>query len=306
MKIAITCGDPSGVGPELVPAAVKAAGLRDESEVALIGDSDWLDRARDELDGNCEVLDLGRLGGFELGNPSPAGAKLAIEAMEAAAAGCQEGKFDAVATGPISKAKCMEVGFAFPGQTEFFADRWGGEPTMAFVGDHLNVVLATWHIPLSSVEAALTRDCFGLAVKRAKDLGFRLGRKSPRVGVCGLNPHAGENGLMGTQEKQLYNPWLDSWRGEKYELSDCLPADTLFARAMNGEFDVVVALYHDQGLGPLKTVDFDSAVNVTLGLPFARTSPDHGTAFEIAGKGVASARSFARAIKLAEKLNDKC
>ena len=173
---------------------------------------------------------------------------------------------------------------------------------MAFVGAHLNVVLATWHIPLMGVVEALTEESLRVAVERASYLGQKLGVARPRVGVCGLNPHAGEGGLMGCEEKKLYNPWLAKLREGSCELSECLPADTLFARAMKGDFDVVVALYHDQGLGPLKTIDFDSAVNVTLGLPHVRTSPDHGTAFDIAGRGIASCGSFARAIECAAKL----
>lgn len=173
---------------------------------------------------------------------------------------------------------------------------------MAFTGGRLRVVLATWHVPLREVPERLTREAVERAVSRALWLARAEGCTEARVAVCGLNPHAGEEGMLGTEERDRIDPWLDEWRGRYPGLSRCLPADTVFARALAGEFDVVVALYHDQGLAPLKTVDFDLAVNTTLGLAHVRTSPDHGTAFGIAGKGVADTRSFANAIAVARRL----
>jgi 4-hydroxythreonine-4-phosphate dehydrogenase len=223
----------------------------------------------------------------------------------------------------VSKAALAKIGYAFPGQTEFFAARWGGEPVMAFCGGKLRVVLATWHVPLCEVPQLLGPQLLHRTVAAADELArvWRTGSPDPaavsvdqswrgretppyipRIGVCGLNPHAGEGGLLGEEERDFIDPALEKLRGEFPGLSRCQPGDTLFARALRGEFDVVVALYHDQGLAPLKVIDFDEAVNVTLGLPQVRTSPDHGTAFGLAGQGRASATSFTNAVTVARRL----
>jgi 4-hydroxythreonine-4-phosphate dehydrogenase len=236
------------------------------------------------------------------GRPDGAGALVAWAALERAAAGCLAGEFSGVVTGPVSKERLARIGWDFPGQTEFFAARWGGEPTMAFCGGRLRVALLSWHIPLRDVPAQLTAPNLTRAVAAADALARAEGVAAPRIAVCGLNPHAGEGGLIGTEEREIIDPILDGLRARHPGLSRCEPADTLFARQLRGEFDVVLALYHDQGLGPLKTLDFDEAVNVTLGLPFVRTSPDHGTAFRLAGKGVASSRSFTQAVTVARRL----
>ena len=173
---------------------------------------------------------------------------------------------------------------------------------MAFVGQSLRVVLATWHMPLSEVPSALTAECLTLAVERADQLARALGVASPKIAVCGLNPHAGENGLIGVEERDVLNPALKKLQNRYPGLSECLPADTVFYRQRKGEFDVVVAAYHDQGLAAVKTLEFDSAVNVTLGLPYLRTSPDHGTAYDLAGKGEADCGSFLSALRLAQRL----
>ena len=173
---------------------------------------------------------------------------------------------------------------------------------MGFVGNKLRAVLATWHIPLRDVAKALTAECLESAVRRAFSLARSLGAEVPRIAVCGLNPHAGEGGMLGDEEREVMDPVLNQLRGEMPGLSRCIPGDTAFFRQLQGEFDVVVAAYHDQGLAAVKTLEFDSAVNVTLGLPFVRTSPDHGTAFDIAGKGLANYGSFAAALKVARQL----
>jgi 4-hydroxythreonine-4-phosphate dehydrogenase len=236
------------------------------------------------------------------GVPDAGGARVAIAAMETAAAGCNDGRFSGVVTGPVSKAELVKVGYAFPGQTEFFAARWGGEPVMAFCGGKLRVGLLTWHLPLREVAAQLTADNIARTVRAVDALARAEGIAQPRIAVCGLNPHAGEGGMLGDEEHTIIDPILDGLRTEFPGLSRTLPGDTVFARQLRGEFDVSIALYHDQGLAPLKTVDFDESVNVTLGLPFVRTSPDHGTAFGIAGKGVASTASFANAVSVARRL----
>lgn len=296
-KIAITCGDPAGVGPEVIASWLYAN--RDQaSEVCLLGPESWLGPLQEET--GVETQFVGP-SGFDAtpGNPTVEGARVAFDALEAAASGCREGRYRAAVTGPVSKEWMRRAGFNFPGQTEFFADRWGGEPVMAFASDKMRVVLATWHIPLSEVPAALTETCLARTVCSAATLARAWDIDTPYIGVCGLNPHAGEKGLLGSDEQDRLDPVLDRLRPEFPGLSTCQPADTLFWRHMRGEFDVVVALYHDQGLAPLKAVDFDTAVNITLGLPWVRTSPDHGTGFGIAGKGTASHSSLANAVKIA-------
>jgi len=297
-KLAFTCGDPAGVGPEIV-AAWLAANQTAAADVAVIGPALWLA----SLDTTAEKIAVG-LEEFSaiLGQPSGEGALVAWAAMERAAQGCKSGEFAAVVTGPVSKAELAKIGYPFPGQTEFFAARWGGDPVMCFCGGKLRVALATWHVPLTAVAALLKPALLRRAVAAADQLARAEGISVPRIGVCGLNPHAGEGGLLGSEERDLIDPALDEIRLECPGLSPCLPGDTLFMRHLRGEFDVIVALYHDQGLAPLKAVDFDEAVNVTLGLPFVRTSPDHGTAFCLAGQGKASPRSFANAVNIARRL----
>jgi 4-hydroxythreonine-4-phosphate dehydrogenase len=301
-KIAITCGDPSGVGPELISLCLQE-GIGGDADLSIIGQPNWLDSL--EVGGSRPFrrVEVGlAYGDHQPGRPNPESSKIALEAMEKAARGCALGEFDAVVTGPISKSRCAEVGFSHPGQTEFFASHWGGVPTMAFVGSKLVVVLATWHVPFATIRYYLTESALAMAIDRAHELGVRLGFSNPRIGVCGLNPHAGEEGLIGNEEVAIYDPLIESLGETIPSVSKCQPADTLFYRAINGAFDVVVALYHDQGLAPLKAVEFETAVNVTLGLPYVRTSPDHGTGYEIAGTGEASPKSFSRAIELAIQL----
>ena len=297
-KLAITCGDPAGVGPEII-AAWLAEHATEARDVAVIGPARWLA----SLDTWAKKIAVG-LEEFSAvpGKPTGEGALVAWAAMEHAAAGVLSGEFSGVVTGPVSKAELAKIGYGFPGQTEFFAARWGGEPVMGFCGGKLRVVLATWHVPLCEVPQLLGPQLLHRTIAAADVLARAEGIAMPRIGVCGLNPHAGEGGLIGGEEKDFLNPALDHLRVEFPGLSRCEPGDTLFARALRREFDVIVALYHDQGLAPLKAVDFDEAVNVTLGLPHVRTSPDHGTAFGIAGKGVARVTSFANAVIVAQRL----
>ncbi len=297
-KLALTCGDPAGVGPEII-AAWLAAQPAAAAGVAVIGPAAWLA----SLPAPVEKIAVG-LEEFSAtaGRPTGEGALVAWAALERAAAGCVSGEFSGVVTGPVSKAGLAAIGFDFPGQTEFFAARWGGDPVMAFCGGRLRVALATWHVPLCEVPQLLGPQLLHRTVAAAAGLARAEGIAAPRIGVCGLNPHAGENGLLGQEERDFLNPALEKLQAEFPGLSLCQPGDTLFARALRGEFDVVVALYHDQGLAPLKVIDFDEAVNVTLGLPFVRTSPDHGTAFSLAGRGLASPRSFTNAVRVAQRL----
>lgn len=307
LPIAVTCGDPAGVGPLVIARYLREnPALRDE--LCVIGPRHWLST----LPG-VKGLAVGDRD-FQLnpGKPSVAGAALAAAALEEAALGCRQGRYRSVVTAPVSKEWMNRVGWNYPGQTEYFADRWFGEPSMAFAGGRLRVVLATWHIPLSEVASHLNHDSLERAVRNAAFLARRLNRAEGknsdaarvRIGVCGLNPHAGENGLLGFEEQGIIDPVLDILRAEFPGLSRCLPGDTVFWRQLQGEFDVVIAMYHDQGLAPLKTLEFDQSVNLTLGLPFIRTSPDHGTAFALAAQPTpsVSTSSFARAVELAETL----
>jgi len=300
-KIAITCGDPAGIGPEIIKEWSKHVNAEELKDCVIIGPISWLGTLEHVPEssktsvGNQDFL-------ATPGKPTEVGAEIALDAMEYAAEGCLNGSFNAVVTGPISKEWMKKAGFAFPGQTEFFASKWGGEPTMGFVGKKMRVTLATWHLPLKNVPETLSKEGLKRTLKHTAWLMRALGVDKPKIGVCGLNPHAGEAGILGREEIDWINPLLKVLSSEIPGISTTLPADTLFYKHLKGEFDCVVALYHDQGLAPLKTVEFDEAVNVTLGLPWIRTSPDHGTAFDIAGKDLASIGSFSRAVKVAKQL----
>ena len=278
--IAITCGDPAGIGPEVVEHHLRLEPAWAE-RVVLIGPQAWLDAPAFS---SAQKIPVGSAS-FTMnpGHPSLEGASIACEALERAAEGCKAGTFSAVVTGPVSKSWMQQVGFTFPGQTEFFAARWGGVPTMAFAGERMVLTLGTWHIPLAEVPAAITKAVIERTVRHTGWLLKHLGKADPVIGVCGLNPHAGEEGILGREEIETINPCLEVLRNQYPALSDCQPADTLFHRHLQGDFDAVIAWYHDQGLAPLKALEFDTAVNITLGLPYVRTSPDHGTAFSIAG-----------------------
>jgi len=296
--LALTCGDPAGIGPEVIAAWLRANPAA-APDLAVIGPARWLATLPEV--GRKVAVGLEEFAA-EPGRPTGEGALVAWAALERAAAGCPAGEFAGVVTGPVSKARLARIGYEFPGQTELFAARWGGTPTMAFCGGRLRVALLTWHVPLRAVPAAFTPADFARAAGAAGELARAEGAAAPRIGVCGFNPHAGEEGLIGDEEERIINPILRGLQAAHPGLTLCQPADTLFARQLRGEFDAVLALYHDQGLAPLKAVDFDEAVNVTLGLPFVRTSPDHGTAFALAGKGAASPRSLGNAIAVARRL----
>ena len=296
--IAITCGDPAGIGPEIIASWLKA-NPEMAARVAVVGPARWLATLPEgprKIPVGIEAFEA------EPGKPSGEGSLVAWAALERAAALCVSGEYAGVVSAPISKERMAAIGWNFPGQTEFFAARWGGDPTMAFCGGKLRVALVSWHIPLRDVPASLTPGSIARAVSAADELARAEGVVHPRIGVCGLNPHAGEGGLIGTEERDLIDPILDGLRARFPGLSRTQPADTLFGRQLRGEFDVSVALYHDQGLAPLKVIDFEESVNVTLGLGHVRTSPDHGTAFAIAGKGIANPSSFSNAVSVAWRL----
>jgi 4-hydroxythreonine-4-phosphate dehydrogenase len=245
-------------------------------------------------------------GPYSPGQPGGEGASLALASLRGAAALTVSGESAAIVTGPVSKAELAKVGFAFPGQTEFVADASGvaaEDAVMMLAGPSLRTVPLTVHVPLAQVPGLITaelilRRCRVVAAALRRDFGLAR----PRLALCGLNPHAGENGRMGREDGDIIAPAIAALRAEGIEASGPHPADTLFAPHLRDGYDVAVAMYHDQALIPLKALDFDRGVNVTLGLPIVRTSPDHGTAFGIAGTGEARAEATIAAIRMAGEI----
>jgi 4-hydroxythreonine-4-phosphate dehydrogenase len=296
LPIAVTCGDPAGVGPELLVSWLKAH-PEQAGAVVPIGPADWIAQLGQGIAvGPKDFI-------TRPGKPDDAGQLIAIEAMEMAARGATGARFAAVVTGPVNKKGLAGVGYVFPGQTEFFAARWSGAPVMAFAGGRMTVGLVTWHIPLSEVPRAITGADIRRTVLALIALRTKLGERRPRIAVCGLNPHAGEGGLLGKEDDAVIRPAIEALRAEGHDVVGPLPGDTVFHRHLQGEFDAVAAIYHDQGLAPLKAVDFSTSANLSLGLKHVRTSPDHGTAYEIAGQGKADRGSFDSAMRLARLLS---
>jgi 4-hydroxythreonine-4-phosphate dehydrogenase len=308
-RIGITLGDPSGVGPEIIAATLAGDdALRRRAIVYCdlpILERAFAQTAASRVPADLEVVDRGSLSCDQAppGRPTAAGAAAQVAYLEAAANAALAGEVAAVVTAPISKAQARAAGFSFPGQTEFFARRLrAAETAMMFVGPRLRVVLATVHLPLAEVPRQLTADRIVTVVRLAtRALERDLGVPGPRVGVLGLNPHAGEAGLLGPEEETIIVPALEECRralGGRAEIAGPLSPDTAF----RADFDLFVAMYHDQGLIPVKLVDFEESVNLTLGLPIVRTSPDHGVAYDAAGTGRARPESFRAALALADSL----
>jgi 4-hydroxythreonine-4-phosphate dehydrogenase len=312
LPIAVSCGEPAGIGPEIAVAARRVLG--GEVPFVWIGDprhlpagAAWQAVARPA--GAAEVapevlpvLPLSFAGAATPGRPDPANAAGVIAAIERAVHLVQAGEAAALTTLPISKQALIEgAGFGFPGHTEFLAALAGGVPVaMMLVAPGLRTVPVTIHIPLAEVPARLSAAAIEQAIRLTRAALVRdFGLSAPRIAVAGLNPHAGEGGAMGHEEARLIAPLLDRLRAEGIDLAGPLPADTMFHPAARARYDAAVCMYHDQALIPVKTVDFAGGVNVTLGLPFVRTSPDHGTAFDIAGRSVADPGSTVAALRLA-------
>ncbi len=280
--LGITLGDPAGVGPELVREAIRRLGR--SYQLRMIGESV----------------------GVRAGRPTLKGAQMAMKALEESVRLLRSGEIAGVVNGPVSKERLRRVGFQFPGQTEFYAKAFGlkgSEVTMMMIGPRLRVALVSTHLSLrKAVNNILKGEIVRAGVHLAETLR-RLGFRKPRIAVCGLNPHAGEAGLFGNEEKKVVEPAVrELSKKVGYKVWGPESPDTVFWRAGRGEFDGVVALYHDQGLIPAKLLDFESTVNVTVGLPVVRCSPDHGTAFDLAGKGKAKVDSLMAAIRLAGQL----
>jgi len=291
--LAVTAGEPAGVGPELCNALVDS---RFRDDVVVIGD-------RRQLDARLNIVDLPYPEEVEPGRPSVANAATLLDGLRTAATGCLDGTFAGMVTAPVSKRVIADSGVAFMGHTEFLAEATGGaSPVMMLVAGDLRVALATTHLPLRDVAAALSAETIEHVARTLHaDLRDKFGIRDPDIVVCGLNPHAGEGGHLGTEEIDIIEPVLERLRASGLRLRGPLPADTAFTPAA-GHKDAVLAMYHDQGLPVLKYAGFGHAVNVTLGLPIIRTSVDHGTAFDIAGKGVADPGSLLAAVELAAEL----
>jgi 4-hydroxythreonine-4-phosphate dehydrogenase len=284
-RIGITLGDCAGIGPEIVELALRSGRIPDSTEYVVIGRQP-----------NCKP-----------GEPTPETARAAAAALEEAVTLARRGEFNGIVTGPIHKARMYEVGFRFPGQTEFFAERCGVKNfAMCLTGGKLTVALVTAHIPLLKVPRTLKQSEIVRVGLLLEEFLRARANTAPRIAVAGLNPHAGESGKLGLEEIEIISPAIAALKSEirnpKSEITGPHSPDTVFHRAIGGEFDAVLCMYHDQGLIPVKLHAFHGGVNVTLGLPFPRSSPDHGTAFEIAGKDIAQPDSMIAAINLAVEL----
>jgi 4-hydroxythreonine-4-phosphate dehydrogenase len=304
--IAITTGEPAGIGPQIALAAAAAADL----DTVLIGDTQLL---RDTAAACGIGWPLRKVAVEHVAVEAPVvrgrldarNARYVLRTLDLAIDGCRHGRFRAMATAPVQKSVINDAGVPFSGHTEYLAEKTGApHVVMLLAGGGLRVALATTHLPLARVPAAITAASLAATLEVLdRDLRDRFGIAQPRIGVAGLNPHAGEGGHLGREEIDVIAPALVAARGRGIDAAGPFPADTLFVPAMLARFDAVLAMYHDQGLPVLKHASFGQGVNVTLGLPFVRTSVDHGTALDLAGTGRADAGSMAAALALADRLS---
>lgn len=318
-KLAITIGDPGGIGPEVVVKALPA--VSGECLPLVIGDYAVIEDAvrtfgvslkirkvenADEASPSPDslwCLDTGSIRAFPRGRADKENGAACVGYIEKAVALAMEKKVDAMVTAPISKEALKLAGFSWPGHTEMLAQLTGAkEYAMMLTGGQLKVILVTIHTALKNVAGLVTKEQVLKTIRLAKKACDMLGIKRPVIAVSGLNPHAGESGIMGTEEKDEISPAIDEAKKEGILADGPYPPDVIFRKAYKGEVDMVVCMYHDQGLIPLKMIAFDKGVNVTVGLPIIRTSPDHGTAYDIAWKGIADPASMIEAIRLAMKL----
>ncbi|MGQ0544718.1 MAG: 4-hydroxythreonine-4-phosphate dehydrogenase PdxA [Betaproteobacteria bacterium] len=293
--IALTSGEPAGIGPEL---CVRVARELRDADLVAIGDRRLL--------AGCERIEHIPLAHAAVpGKLDPANARYVLALLDRAIDGCLRGEFDAMVTAPVQKSVINDAGIAFTGHTEYLAARCGAEQeVMLLVGGGMRVALATTHLPLAEVPARISRESLQRILRVIdRDLRLRFAIARPRILVAGLNPHSGESGRLGAEDGEIIAPAIAAAAAEGIAASGPLPADTLFLPERLAQADCVLAMYHDQGLPVLKHAAFGRAVNVTLGLPFVRTSVDHGTALDIAGSGKADAGSLAEAVKLAIELS---
>ena len=321
-RIGISVGDVNGVGVEVALKALAQEMDADDTRYLLIGESFYLRALNARFRLNLHLTDFSDWeapGRFLVFDPRPLplpavphsptdAAHAAMAFLKAGAEKCLRGELDALVTAPVNKANIIRAGYDFVGQTEFLSDLAGTKRTAMMLlgtdekGRWLRVALTTIHVPLKAVAELITPERITLAVELAAQSCKDLGLSRARVGVCGLNPHAGESGEIGDEEITIIEPTLKRLRERGFDVVGPLSGDTVFHHALAGEFDAVVAMYHDQGLAPLNAVAFDTGVNWTLGLPFIRTSPDHGTAYDIAGQGIANPSSMVAALRLAKQL----
>ena len=284
IRIGITCGDVNGIGPEIARKAISSNHWKKDVELIFIGPE------------NLPTL----------GKATAEASKTAVAAIERAVQGCLDGELDAMVTAPICKEGLKLAGINDPGHTEMIAELTGTKRYgMMLMGKGLRVMLVTRHLPLREVADALTKENILEAIELTAEALTAFGIPDGRIGVCGLNPHAGDGGTLGSEETELITPAIETARAQGLNVAGPIPADVIFFQALEQKYDAVVAMYHDQGLGPLKMHAFDCGVNITLGLPIIRTSPDHGTAFDIAGKGIADPGSMIAAIETAIQLVKK-
>lgn len=321
--IAYTCGEPAGIGPDL---AIALAAIPLPCRLRVLGNLDVLAARARQLGQATQFTELGptddtpphapgRLAvqSFPLAAPvaagtlDPSNSAHVLALLDAALQGCMSGSHAALVTGPVHKGVINDAGIPFTGHTEYLAGKSGTEKVvMMLTGGGLRVALATTHLPLRDVPAAITRELLVEVIAILhRDLAEKFGIARPRIAVCGLNPHAGESGHLGREEIEIIAPALDELRAKGMDLVGPLPADTLFAQLRKQPADAVLAMYHDQGLPVLKYASFGEGINVTLGLPFIRTSVDHGTALELAGSGQAESGSLLSAMRLAIELAGK-
>ena len=317
--IGITLGDVAGIGPEVVLKALAEKSVRNNCRPVLYGPSGILERIGKRLgiwvqEKESDVSGAGsivlRSSGevfcrwIECGKVNPVTARLALRSIEMAAKDALSGKIDAMVTAPIHKKAIRDLGIPFTGHTEHLAKLSKCcDVVMMMAGSKIKVALVTTHVPLKDVARCLTSEKVERVISLFEQALKRLGIPKPRIAVCALNPHGGEDG--GKEERLILRPAIEKMIRRKIRVEGPISADILFYKLYQGHYDGAVSMYHDQGLVPLKMVSFEEAVNVTLGLPFVRTSPDHGTAFDIAGKGVADPRSMIEAIRMAAKLSGK-
>jgi len=305
IRIGMAMGDPAGVGPEIITKALASKKIRNLANFTIIGDH-WV------FDKSCQLsavsrqfkfIDLANVKrkGFRFGAMTKENGKAALEYINKALELFKKKQIDCLVTAPVSKEAIKRNGVDFQGHTEYLAKKTNTKHfVMMLIVNKLRCAVVTRHIPLSKVSRALsTEDVFTTIKLSVQALKKHFRIKNPKIGVCGLNPHSGEGGLVGFEEERIIIPAIKKAKGFNKNIIGPLPADSIFSKALINKFDCIVAMYHDQGLIPIKMLGFDRGVNLTLGLPFIRTSPDHGTAFDIAGKGVASASSLVEAIKLA-------
>ena len=321
--IGISLGDPTGIGPEVALKAIAAEAQNAATKYLLIGDENNARQLNSSLGLNLPLgkfSSYGAPGKFFITNPlteplpeklpagSPLAANAAILSLRDGGERCLHGELDALVTAPVNKESIIRAGHKFIGQTEFLSELADTKRTAMMLlgtdehGRWLRVALATVHISIKSVPEKLTAEKITLAIELAAQACRDLGLPRARIAVAGLNPHAGEGGEFGGEEIKTIAPTVFAAQKRGFDVVGPLSGDTVFHYALQGDFDAVVAMYHDQGLAPLKAVAFDSGVNWTLGLPFIRTSPDHGTAYDIAGKGIANPGSMIAAIRLAKQL----